>query len=67
MWFFLAALRWFLGLSLGLAGLYVIGSQQWGEMIVLIASVIVTVLAVSLINYGPRTYEEYCEQRKKPD
>lgn len=67
LWFFLAALRWILGLTLGLAGLRVIGSEHWGRVIAFIASGIVAVLAISLINYGPRTYEEYCKQRQKPD
>jgi len=67
MWFCLAALRWILGLSLGLAGLRVIGSQHWGKVIAFIASGVVAVLAISLINYGPRTYDEYCKERQKAD
>jgi len=66
-WVFLATLRWVLGLSLGLAGLRLIGSQHWGKEVVFVASGVVAILAISLINYGPRTYEEYCKEQQKPD
>jgi len=66
-WVFLASLRWILGITLGLAGLRLIESRQWGAEISFIASAIVAVLAIYLINYGPRTYDEYCQQQKKSD
>lgn len=64
-WRFLETVRVILGALIGLGGLRVINSQRWPEPVSLIASVIVGIVIIIVIGYGPKTYQDYCEQQKE--
>lgn len=64
-WRFRQTVRVIFGVLLGFGGLRLINSQQWPDSIGVIASVIVGIISITLISYGPKTYQQYCDQQKK--
>lgn len=64
-WRLRETVRWILGAVIGLGGLRLIGDQHWPAPISFIVSGIITILAIIVVGYGPKTYAEYCERQKK--
>lgn len=63
-WLIWGAVRWVIGLVLGLWSLGYVANLGLSRAATVLASLIITVVATTIISYGPMTYDEYVKQKR---